>query len=143
MLLLLVLMYGGLGALRALQGWRERLQRGVLLHACDCVFLGDTLHHVESLEILFDGPQQVGAALADADAVTVAEDVVDDGRHALFAWQRRRAVEFRQKQQHCVILLIRRAVPGPRREAGKRVESGANFERGERSGEEHVAEAVL
>lgn len=103
----------------------------------------DALHDVEGFEVLLDGPEQVRAAVAHRDAVAVAEDVVDDGHHAVAPRQVRRAVELRQQQQHRVVLLVRGAVPRPRVERRERVQRGPDLERRHGRREQHVAEAVL
>ena len=54
----------------------------------------DAFHDVESLQVLFDGPQEIGTSFAYSDAVAMAEDMVDDGHHSLFAGEVWRAVEF-------------------------------------------------
>ena len=57
-------------------------------------FLVEAFHDVEGFEVLFYSPEQVAAALADTDAVAVAEDVVDYGGHAFFAGKVGGSIEF-------------------------------------------------
>lgn len=48
-------------------------------------FFIEAFHHVESLEVLLDREEQVGAPLAHTDTVAVPENVVDHGHHPVVA----------------------------------------------------------
>ena len=105
--------------------------------------LVEALHYVEGFEVLFDGPEEVGAALAYCDAVAVPEDVVDHCHHAVFAREIGRAVELCEEEENRVVLLVGCCVPSPGAEGGQRVEGRADFERCERCGEENIAQSVF
>ena len=60
--------------------------------------LVETFHDVEGFEVLFHGPQEIGAPLAYADAVTMSENVVYHSHHAVFAWEVGGAIELCEEQ---------------------------------------------